>query len=143
MPIEVIERIAAKYLPERNRLDGDGLWKTPHELAYFGVDSEQKLDALLAEQIHSVLQEDAVLAEEAREPQLAQRESESYKSYSPEMQAIIDHGIERVLNGAFMSWSGLISMALSGRFGKQATDEYVDKHLFPRPPSRTNSRRSG
>ena len=141
IPGEVIERVAGRYFPEKNRYFNENIKCTGHELAYFGIDSEQKFEELLKEQIHNVLAEDAATAKEMLEPYREERESERYKTASAEIKAITDLSIERSEGGVFTSWYGLLSAVLVGRFGEAASREYLDKYILSKSP-KSNAARS-
>ena len=113
-------------------LDSDNLIRFPQQLSYFGITEEKELEQLLLEQKDFMRDEDEKAVAESLEPFREQRQYDSYKTGDAEYRKITDAGIDRLERGAFYSWSGLLSIAMRGRFGEEATKEYVDKYVFHR-----------
>ena len=134
LSIEVVKAICEKYLPAKNMLDGETLIGVPRQLSYFGITEENELEQLVLEQEDFMRDEDEKAIAESLEPFREQRQDELYKTGDAELRKIIDAGIDRLEGGAFYSWSGLLDIALQGRFGKEATIKYAEKYVFPRRP---------
>ena len=132
LSIEAVKAIADKHLPAKNMLDNDNFVGVAQQLSYFGITEENELEQLVLEQKDFMKDEDEKAIAESLEPFREQRQHELYKTGDAELRKITDAGIDRLEGGAFYSWSGLLGIAMKGRFGEEATKEYVDKYVFPR-----------